>query len=277
MNSKSANRLGVPPLGGTFGVLPLGGERLNCGDPPNSPMLSPKGGTPNAFTLIEVILALGIFALVLVSISTAFFAALRLRQKTSERIEEGLPLTHALSVLRRDLQNTLPPGGVLAGDFRSGNGGAGGSSSSSTARANRGLSTSQNVGLDFFTSTGRLSDSQPWGDIQEVNYQLQEPADRAHAYGRDLVRTVTRNLLATATQATDVQRLVGNVEDLQFLYFDGTQWRDSWDTSAGDTGLPAAVRVRIQLASSDGPTLRGVQPLEMVVLLESQSVTNLTQ
>jgi type II secretion system protein J len=240
-------------------------------------MLSPKGGTPNAFTLIEVILALGIFALVLVSISTAFFAALRLRQKTSERIEEGLPLTHALSVLRRDLQNTLPPGGVLAGDFRSGNGGGGGSSSSSTARANRGLSTSQNVGLDFFTSTGRLSDSQPWGDIQEVNYQLQEPADRAHAYGRDLVRTVTRNLLATATQATDVQRLVGNVEDLQFLYFDGTQWRDSWDTSAGDTGLPAAVRVRIQLASSDGPTLRGVQPLEMVVLLESQSVTNLTQ
>jgi hypothetical protein len=64
---------------------------------------------------------------------------------------------------------------------------------------------------------------------------------------------------------------------MQFLYFDGTQWRDSWDTSAGDTGLPAAVRVRIQLASNDGPSLRGVQPLEMVVLLESQSVTNLTQ
>jgi type II secretion system protein J len=234
-----------------------------------------------AFTLIEAILALGIFALVLVSINTAFFAALRLRQKTSEMVEESLPLTHALTVLRRDLQNTVPPGGVLAGDFRSGGpGGAtggGNSSSTSTARATRGLSTASNVGLDFFTSTGALSDGAPWGDIQEVNYQLQEPADRAHTYGRDLVRTVTRNLLATTTQATDVQRLVGNIEDLQFLYFDGTQWRDSWDTSAGDTGLPAAVRVRIQPASSDGPTLRGVQPLEMVVLLESQSVTNQNQ
>lgn len=230
-----------------------------------------------AFTLIEVILAVGIFAIVLVAINTAFFAALKLRQKTSEALERRLPLDHALSVIRRDLMNAVPPGGVLAGDFRNGNSGGAASSSSkssSAAGANRGLGTAQNGGLDFFTSTGNLRDDAPWGDIQEVNYQLQEPADRLHTYGRDLVRTVTRNLLATAAQVADVQRLVGNVETLDFFFFDGTQWRNDWDTTAGDTGLPQAVRVRIQLASADGPSPRGAQPMEMVVLPESQSTTN---
>ena len=243
--------------------------------------LGRRVGPAWAFTLIEVILAVGIFSIVLVAINTAFFAALRLRQKTSDALEQRLPLDHALSLMRRDLMNCVPPGGVLAGDFRSGNSGgmAGGSSgrSSSTAGANRGLGTAQNGGLDFFTSTGALTDGVPWGDIQEVNYQLQEPADRLHSYGRDLVRTVTRNLLATASQIADAQRLVGNIESLDVLYFDGAQWRTDWDTTAGDTGLPQAVRVRVQPASANGPSPRGAQPVEMVVLLESRSSTNQTQ
>lgn len=231
-----------------------------------------------AFTLIEVILALGIFAIVMVAINTAFFAALRLRERSSEALEESVPLDHALTILRRDLINAVPPGGVLAGDFRSGLGGAMGSGSSKSAgnnsSASRGLGTAQYGGLDFFTTTGTLSDDAPWGDIQEVNYQLQDPADRLHSYGRELVRTVTRNLLATSTQAANVERLLGNIESLDFLYYDGTQWQDSWDTSAGNTNLPQAVRVSIRLASTNGPSAASAQPLEMLVLLTSQSVTN---
>jgi type II secretion system protein J len=231
-----------------------------------------------AFTLIEVILALGIFAIVMVAINTAFFAALHLRQRSSEALEQTLPLDHALSLLRRDLINAVRPGGVLAGDFRSGLGGTmGGVSSKSTANnssSSRGLGTAQYGGLDFFTSTGTLSDDLPWGDIQEVNYQLQDPADRLHTFGRELVRTVTRNLLATSTQAADVQRLLGNIENLDFFFYDGTQWQDSWDTSTGNTNLPKAVRVSIRLASTNGPSAANAQPLEMLVLLTSQSVTN---
>jgi type II secretion system protein J len=236
-----------------------------------------------AFTLIEVILAIGIFAIVMVAINTAFFAALRLRQRSTEALEQALPVDHTLALLRRDLMNSVPPGGALAGDFRSGNSGSGssGTSSKSSSAANssssRGLGTAQYGGLDFFTTTGSLSDDSPWGDIQEVNYQLQDPADRLHSFGRDLIRTVTRNLLATSSQAADVQRLMGNVENLDFHYFDGSQWRDSWDTTAGDTNWPHAVRVSIRMASSSGPSKASTQPLEMVVLLNSQSVTNQTQ
>jgi type II secretion system protein J len=231
-----------------------------------------KRSTP-AFTLIEVLLALGIFSLVLVAINTAFFAAIRLRQRTSEVLDQSLPLNQSLTLLRRDLQNAVPPGGVLAGDFNSD--GPSGTQVGGLSKAKR-MGSGQTGGLDFFTSTGALSDTAPWGDLQEVNYQLKEPENRSQFYGRDLVRSVTRNLLATSTQATEEQRLLNNVESLEFLYFDGSQWRDSWNTSAGDTGLPAAVRVRIQMASSDGPTPRTVQPLEMVVLVETKAGTNQT-
>lgn len=230
-----------------------------------------------AFTLIEVILAIAIFAIVLVAMNTAFFAAVRLRQKTSDALESSRPLNQGLALLRRDLQNAVPPGGVLKGDFRSGGAGGGaGSRSSATTGKGAVVNTlgSQNPGLDFFTATGALGDDAPWGDIQEVNYQLMDPLDSAHSYGKDLVRTVNRNLLATATQATEVQRLAGNIENLDFSYFDGTQWRDTWDTGSGDTGLPLAVRVSVQLASSEGPSRGITQPLQMVVLLDSMSVTN---
>src|SRR5262249_37072410 len=140
--------------------------------------LAGEDARATAFTLIEVILAIAIFAIVLVAVDTAFFAALRLRQKTSDAVESTRPLNHGLALLRRDLQNAVPPGGVLKGDFRSGGAGGGvGSRPSSSTGKGAVVSTlgSQNPGLDFFTSTGALSDDAPWGDIQEVNYQLMDP------------------------------------------------------------------------------------------------------
>src|SRR5262249_591549 len=133
---------------------------------------------------------------------------------------------------------------------------------------------SQNPGLDFFTSTGALSDDAPWGDIQEVNYQLMDPLDPAHSYGKDLVRTINRNLLATATQATEIQRLAGNIENLDFSYFDGIQGRDTGDTPSGAPGRPAGFPLSSKPASREGPSREITQPLKMVVLLDSMSVTN---
>jgi hypothetical protein len=93
---------------------------------------------------------------------------------------------------------------------------------------------------------------------------------------------VNRNLLSTTTQTPDTQHLMSHVETVQFDCFDGTQWRNTWDTSSGDTNLPTAVRVRIQLAAREGEDTRNAQPLEMIVSLVSQtaktnSVTGGTQ
>jgi len=94
-------------------------------------------------------------------------------------------------------------------------------------------------------------DKVPWGDIQEVFYELKAPTDPNQA-GMELVRCINRNLLATTTQTPEIQFLMGKVQTLQFDCYDGTQWRNTWDTSAGDTNLPVAVRVSDQLVSKQG-------------------------
>ena len=221
-----------------------------------------------AFTLIEMLLAVAICAIVLVAINGVFATAVRLRDKTSDAVEESLPVNRALDTLYQDLKGAVGPGGVLAGDFKCG---------AQAMGATMGLSgEAGSAGLDFYTSTGRINDKTPWGDVQEVFYELKTPGDRNQA-GMDLVRCVNRNLLATTTQVPDTQRLMGKVQMLEFDCYDGTQWRNTWDTSAGDTNLPVAVRVRIQLVAQPGEAMsRAARPLEMLVPLVTQTRTNLT-
>jgi len=214
-----------------------------------------------AFTLIEVLLALTVSAIVLAAMGGVFYSAVRLRESTAALVEESVPLQHTLGWLRRDLRGILPPGGVLVGDFKSGivNNGA-----------------AQGFGLQFYTTTGAITDDAPWGDIQEITYLLREPADRNRALGKDLVRTVTRNLLATTVLNSDEQWLMGNVRNLEVACFTGTDWRDAWDTSTGDTNLPTAIRVRIELARETDSDPRNRRPIELLVPLHSQSRTTQT-
>ena len=218
-----------------------------------------------AFTLVEMLLAVAICAIVLVAINGVFAAAVRLRDKTSEAIEDALPVDRALDIMQRDLKGTVGPGGVLAGDFKCG---------AQAMGATMGLSgEAGSAGLDFFTSTSAISDKAPWGDLQEVFYELKAPADRNQP-GMDLVRCVDHNILATTTQAPEIQWLMGNVQTLQFDCYDGTQWQTTWDTSAGNTNLPVAVRIRIQLAAKHGEGTGNQQPLEAIVPLVTQTRTN---
>jgi type II secretion system protein J len=212
-----------------------------------------------------MLLAVAICAIVLVAINGVFATAVRLRDRTSEAVEEALPANRAIDMVVRDLKGTVGPGGYLAGDFKCG---------AQAMGATMGLSgEAGSAGLDFFTSTGALNDKAPWGDIQEVFYELKASTDKNQA-GMELVRCVNRNLLATTTATPEIQSLLGNVQTLHFDCYDGTQWRDTWDTSAGDTNLPVAVRIRIQLAAKQGGTTPNQQPLEMLIPLISQTRTN---
>jgi type II secretion system (T2SS) protein J len=134
----------------------------------------------------------------------------------------------------------------------------------------------QNFRLQFYTSSGSLKEEQPWGDIQAVNYELRPPTNGAsNLSGQELIRSVTRNLLASGTQETEDQFLMGNVQSLEIACFDGNDWRDSWDSTLGDTNLPTAVRVRIQLANTDNTGgLSRNEPFEIVVPLVCQARTN---
>jgi type II secretion system protein J len=216
-----------------------------------------------AFTLIELILAIGIAAIVLVAVNAVFFTALRLRNAASDAVDAATPLDQAVSTLRRDLQCAVTPkaNGILSGDFKIGNVLSSGSS--------------EPVAAEIHTATGLLSRNQPWGDIQRVTYELRNSAAGAAA-GRDLYRSVTRNLLTYGTPEVEDQLMLKGVVNVTFSCFDGSRWSDLWDTSDPNsisTNLPVAVRVSIQLA---GNNANNVPPVEIVVPIDSQSRTNST-
>jgi type II secretion system protein J len=206
--------------------------------------------------LIEILLALGICAIVLVIVSSVFASALRLQQHASDRLDESLPAERAMTLLRKDLKNAVAPGGLLAGPLQSGSvlGGV-----------------DANDGVQIYTTTGLITDNAPWSEIQKVTYGLQSSTDGS-ARGKDLVRTVTRNLLTTGTEDDDEQFIMGGVESLKFSFFDGGNWLDTWDDTT-ETNLPMAIRVSLQLAPVNDTASRA-EPLQLLVPLMVQVHTN---
>ena len=216
-----------------------------------------------AFTLIEVLLAVGIFAIVLFAINTVFFSALKLERATSRIVDARAPLNQAFAILRHDLQGAVQPmtnSTLLPRNF-------------STVGRSGGLGSSQASSLEFYTTTGVIGDDVPWSDLQKVRYELVSAADRTTGKGQDLVRVITRNNLATTTAEDDEQLLVSDVESVEFLCYNGSEWRKTWDTSSSDVGLPQAVKVRVQFAS-ENLTKVSREPLELLVPITTVLLTN---
>jgi len=217
----------------------------------------------NAFTLIEMILAVGVAAIVLITANAILFTALHLRNSTEDMVDAAAPVDSAVTFIRRDLQCCVTPTNgtskVLSGGFRAGNGISSGGSSDP-------------VVVEMYTATGALSGTAPWGDIQRVTYELKNPADAA-ATGKDLYRSVTRNLLATSTPEVEDQLMLSGVDDIKFSCYDGALWQPTWDTTSSssvNTNLPLAVKVEIQMAGNPN-----AEPVEIVVPMDCVVRTNM--
>ena len=219
--------------------------------------------------MLELLLAVAIFAVVLASINGVFYSAMRLQRKAAGTIEEAVPLQQSLSILKRDLQGLVAPGGVLAGPLQSG-----------TLSGNSSGPTVPPGSTTFYTCNGVIDHTSPWADVQKVVYYLKSP-ELQNAAGKDLVRAVSRNLLATTQEPLVEQWLMGGIERLQLSFFDGTSWRDSWDSTSQDlvTGqtnnLPRAIKVQLALAANRGEAPKA--PIELLVPVVVQARTNQTQ
>ena len=206
-----------------------------------------------------MILAIGVAAIVLAAANAVFFTALHLRNTTSDVVDAASPIDQAVATIRRDLQCAVTPkvSGTLSGDFKTG---------SVTSSGINEL-----VAAEIYTATGALSAGAPWGDIQRVTYELKNST--RGAMGSDLYRSVTRNLLTTATPDVEDQLMIRGVQSVQFSGYDGAQWFTAWDTTdttSANTNLPVAVRVDIQLTGS----AKNSSPIEILVPIDSQSRTN---
>lgn len=225
------------------------------------------GGERLAFTLLELLIAVVVFSVVLLAMHGVFAGAIRLRDRTAATVEASLPVEQTVAWLRRDLQNLVPPGGVFFGPLQS-----------VPQQTNAGMDLlvaqgARRVSPDLYTTTGGVSAFEPWGEVQKVAYGLMMPTNRAR--GMELVRAVTRNLLAPIPEPPQLQFLLEEVEEVSFEFFDGSQWLAVWDSTVHPLVLPLAIRVRIWRVP-EGDLRVEPAPLEVVVPIGVRPWTNST-
>ncbi len=223
------------------------------------------GEERGGFTLVEILIATSIMAMLLAAIHAAFFGALRLRERTIDSVEASLPVEQALQTMQRDLANIVVSTNGTNGSFFG-----------PLQTINQTNTLPGQVGPDFYTSGGELDGMVPWGNVMKIDYLLAAPTNGTRGPGQDLIRAITRNLLPITQQPLpdEEHTLLSGVQSLTFLYYDGTQWDNAWDTTQ-ETNLPLAIKVQIQMAARNPGAMVLNPPLELVVPVDVLLNTNL--
>ncbi|MFI5357951.1 MAG: type II secretion system protein GspJ [Opitutales bacterium] len=217
---------------------------------------------PGGFTLLEIIVATAVAAIVLLVINGTFFSALRLNNTTRDRLDTDLTVQRTLGIVRADLAGLMLPGGVLTGQLQT----------TLASSLNQGTYGDQ-VGPDLYTNTGRIDGWGPFSEVQMVDYYLAPANDGSNR--KNLIRVVTRNLLPVLNTTPDVQTLLTGVANATVDFYDGTDWTDAWDSSTSLT-LPTAIRFQLVLAG-DQPGGPARAPIELVVPVVVETATSLAQ
>lgn len=212
-------------------------------------MKSPRA----AFSLVEILVSVAIFALIMVAIKTVLYTALDLRDKAYQSTEKADAQSYALNVLRTDLQTMAAPDSILVQGIYG---------------AQQGSLNQRQDSLVFYSTNALAMDDLPGTEIQRIEYALMEYSflseTRTERNDLTLVRTVTRNLLAATQPETKTQPLLRHVLSLEFAYYDGSSWMDSWDSTSQDPPMPTAVRVRVvQVKTEDEKQF--MEPMELLV------------
>jgi hypothetical protein len=84
------------------------------------------------------------------------------------------------------------------------------------------------------------------GDVRQVEYTT-APSTTSSSQGQNLIRRVASNLLAQVTTTPPDQVVCQNVDSIEFWYYDGTTWQDTWDSTQMNNSLPMAIRFTLNL------------------------------
>jgi general secretion pathway protein J len=214
----------------------------------------PSARRAGGFTLIEILVATLAFAVLLAALNSVLFSALHLRRESVQRIDDLEERRQVRQLLEKDLRNAILSGGLLASNV------VGTTRTEGRGRADR---------LDFYTTTARVGDQEPWSEIQRVSYYVDDQSNdlfTTNTTGRTLVRGIHRNLLSQDQQEEDVTStpLLRDVESFQLSYYDGTAWTDSWDSTLMDNSPPTAVRVYVAFVDDPWREWR-IPPMEILV------------
>ncbi|MFN3167808.1 MAG: type II secretion system protein GspJ [Phycisphaeraceae bacterium] len=195
-----------------------------------TPNISTRKAT--GFTLLELVLALTVTAIVSVALFTSMSGAFKARRQVEDNLAGREAARWVLATVRTDLQCVPPAGGRISGVF--------------AGEDNSGMNNADADRVLYVTANPNLKSDQDLGDLRQVELRLLESADDPDHYV--LARLVTGNLLARATPEPTVQVLARRVVSFNVQYFDGGEWLDEWDSTLRDNALPLAVEIVLVLA-----------------------------
>ena len=206
------------------------------------------------FTLMEVMFATMAFALILLVMQMTFSGALGLRNRVQKRVDQQAALTQAMMIMKRDLENMIVTGGLMAEGL---------------ICTEMGSPDMPNDQLEFYSTTAVVSDQFPWGDVQKVGYLMGvDPMQTVTTnLGQALMRLSLNTLPLEANEELPVETLMlDNVRSMQFEFFDGLQWLQTWDSNVNEPAVPLAVRAMVEVFTNNpNPTGRQTRVWEILV------------
>lgn len=195
------------------------------------------------FTLVEVLVAISMAAIVLTAIYGVFTSV----SAAKTRLDADSEVYHSARVifdrLGREIRGAAPAGGPNGkGVFQGG-------------RDVRGYPFLE------LTTTAVAQQGEASTGIALIRYSLAE--DRERPKSGSVLQRSERSALqgATAAELAGLLRLAAGIEELQLRFFSGSDWREEWD--AGLDGLPAMVELSLAMLDSEGRSHRFASAFEL--------------
>ncbi|HZN66936.1 MAG TPA: type II secretion system protein GspJ [Tepidisphaeraceae bacterium] len=220
-----------------------------------------------AFTLLELLVALAITAIIMGSLYASLRIAFRARAAAEAAAEPLRTAELALGLLRSDVESAMLPRGILTAPFT----GEDGMGSAGQPADKLSFCSLGDPGEFMAAVEGGASSAVP-SEVRKVGIALEPYAGPDGAEQYALVRYVTTNLLSPVEQQPDKEVLCRGVTALNIRYFDGLAWQDSWDSTTVENNIPSAVEVTIEIVRTQGERTRGVR-LPRVFLLSCSTLS----
>jgi general secretion pathway protein J len=180
-------------------------------------------GNHKGFTLLEVLIAIAIFSLISLSSFSIFDTVLSSDEKAKQRSERHNELQRAFVIIERDLIQIARRSVRFNGE----------SPQDNFLQTSGDINLSDEQALAFvrhgWTNPGLLL---PRSDMQAVSYQLvDETLERLHFNFVD----------AVVGEEPKVRPLISDVSALEFEFYDGEKWQDTWS----EKSLPLAIAIEV--------------------------------
>jgi type II secretion system protein J len=187
----------------------------------------------SGFTLLELILAMGMISMLAVSLYATLRVAFKARESATSGIAPMRSANIALDLLGEDLESALPPTGLLAGAF--------------LAQHLGDVQVSQDTVEFYCIGSSDSLDPPNSAGFRKIDLGVIPSPD---GRGNLLVRRITSNLLSPQEVQPEEEILCRNVRSFALRYYDGSQWYEEWDSTQMGDILPLAVQVDIQIQTS---------------------------